>query len=52
MMVVAIRINAARNETGQTTEQNKQTSRTTSRKGSKEVTAEERIQKANGKRWN
>ena len=39
-------------ETEQTTEQNKQTSRTTTRKGIKKVTAEERIQKANGGGWN
>jgi hypothetical protein len=35
-----------------TLEQKKQTSRTTMRKGRKEVTVEERIQKANGGGWN
>jgi hypothetical protein len=52
MIVTAILINIARNKTDQTTEQKKQTSRTTTRKGRKEVTAEERIQKANGGGWN
>jgi hypothetical protein len=48
MIVVAIRINIAR----KTTEQKKQTSQTTTRKGRKEVNVEERIQKANGGGWN
>jgi hypothetical protein len=48
LIVIAIRINTAR----KTTEQKKQTSRTSTRKGREEVTAEERIQKANGSGWN
>jgi hypothetical protein len=44
-MVIAIIINIARK---QTIEQNKQTSQKRTRKGRKEATAEERIQKANG----
>jgi hypothetical protein len=48
MIVIGIIINIARK---QTIEQNKQTSRKRTRKGRKEATAEERIQKANGGGW-
>jgi hypothetical protein len=51
-IVTAIRVDAARNTTQQPMEQQKQTSRTPTRKGRKERTAEERVQKANGGGWN